>query len=97
MKCLLPPPFLSPKASLLWLKCPLNALSSVTVYVTLCSSITLYFQNHKGTQHKIFPVSIGLRNCQAGSYGLSKTSVDRKVLLFLEKPKDFKCPTQLNH
>lgn len=53
MKCLLPPPFLNPKASLFWLKCPLNALSSVTVYVTLCSSITLYFQNHKGTQHKI--------------------------------------------
>lgn len=64
MKCLLPPPFLNPKASLLWLKCPLNALSSVTVYVTLCSSIMLYFQNHKGTQHKIFPVNISLRNCQ---------------------------------
>lgn len=63
MKCLLPPPFLNPKASLFWLKCPLNALSSVTVYVTLCSGVTLYFQNHKGTPHKIFPVNIGLRNC----------------------------------
>lgn len=64
MKCSLPPPFLNPKASLFWLKCPLNVLSSVTVYVTLCSSVTPYFQNHKGTQHKIFLVNIGLWNCQ---------------------------------
>lgn len=50
MKCLPPPPFPSPKASFFWLKCPVSVLSTVTVYVTLCSSNTMYFQNNEEAQ-----------------------------------------------
>ena len=62
MKCLFPPLFLSPKASFFRLKCPLSGLSTVTVYVTLCSSNTMYSQNNEETQHKLSGGKVRLRN-----------------------------------
>ena len=73
MKCLPPAPFLSPKASFFWLKCPLSVLSTVTVYVTLCSSNSMYFQNNEKAQHKLSGGKVGLRNVSE-SINQSKTA-----------------------
>lgn len=73
MKCLPAAPFLSPKASFFWLKCPLSVLSTVTVYVTLCSSNTMYFQNNEKAQHKLSGGRLGSEMSQK-SINQSKTA-----------------------
>lgn len=104
MKCLFPPLFLSPKASFFRLKCPLSGLSTVTVYVTLCSSNTMYFQNNEEIQHKLSGGRLGsemshkalARGKLQGSQSFANTFGDRRILL-LRRQKEFKIWTLLNH
>lgn len=90
MKCLPAAPFLSPKASFFWLKCPLSVLSTVTVYVTLCSSNTMYFQNNEKAQHKLWGGGGWAQKCLRkaltrvklqGSHSFANTFGDRKILV----------------